>query len=87
MKDVSLLEGQAQLSAGHVGVIGRVVVKVGLDVDLEEQQEEQSGEAVLNVCFQDSGCDRDLTTFSLTGAGLLLVLGMSTKVRRPCMSA
>lgn len=87
MKDVSLLEGQAQLPAGHVGIIGRVVVKMGLDVDLEEQQEEQSGEAVLNLAFQDSGCGGDLTTFSLTGAGLLLVLGMSTNVRRPCMSA
>ena len=38
VKDVSLLEGQAQLPARHVGVVGRVVVKMGLDVHLEQKQ-------------------------------------------------
>lgn len=34
MQDVTLLEGQAQLPAGHVGVVRRVVVEVRLHVDL-----------------------------------------------------
>lgn len=88
MEYISLLEGQAQLSTRHEGVIRRVVVKVRSHMHLTT-----GFYIVKDSCTHADRPSRAhtatyckiLTTVCLCGAGLIWELGMRRKVRVPCI--
>lgn len=88
VEDISFLEGQAQLSTGYIGVIWGVVVEVSFYVDLKGEGDTQSSDfGSARIPSSHPSASSKLTTVSLTGGGLIWLLGINTKVRSPCMSA
>lgn len=81
---VSLLEGQAQLSTRHERVIRGVIVKVSSYVHLRTEFYIIK-DAVSGMQTDTAAYRKTLTTVCLCRAGLIWELGMSRKVRVPCI--